>query len=83
MSSGISMANTNYMECDRLLTTKEAAVIAGLAPGTLARARVYGTPGYPQYCKIGKAVRYKQSTLVAWLADQKEYTHTSAEAGAN
>ncbi len=70
-------SNTNHYECDRLLTTREAAQIAGMAPGTLARARVYGTSGYPTYCKIGKAVRYKLSTIVSWLNDQTEYMHTS------
>lgn len=62
---------------DRLLTTREAALMAGLAPGTLARARVYGTPGYPKYCKIGKSVRYKLSTLYKWVNEQTEYLHTS------
>lgn len=71
-----TLASTPQLE-DRLLTTREAAHIAAMAPGTLARARVYGTPGYPPYCKIGKAVRYKLSTLLVWLNEQTEYMHTS------
>lgn len=63
---------------DRLLTTREAAAMIGLAPGTLARARVYGTPGYPAYVKLGgKAVRYRLSTIEAFIAGQVEYQHTS------
>ncbi len=62
---------------DRLLNTREVALLSGLAPGTLARARVYGTPGYPKYCKIGKSVRYKLSTINRWLNEQTEYLHTS------
>lgn len=62
---------------ERLLNTKQAAAMLGLVPGTLNRARVYGTTGYPAYLKIGKAVRYKLSTLIAWMADQTEYTSTS------
>ena len=77
MKTNLTTFATNSRLDDRLLTTKEASVIASMAPGTLARARVYGTPGYPPYCKIGKAVRYKLSTLIAWLEEQAEYVHTS------
>lgn len=62
---------------DRLITTREAAAMIGLAPGTLARARVYGTEGYPAYTKLGKAVRYRISTVELFIASQTEYQHTS------
>jgi predicted DNA-binding transcriptional regulator AlpA len=62
---------------DRLITTREAAALIGLAPGTLARARVYGTVGYPAYTKLGKAVRYRLSTIEQFIAGQTEYQHTS------
>ena len=72
------MKQTAKMQFDeRLLNTKQAADMLGLVPGTLNRARVYGTVGYPAYLKLGKAVRYKLSTLTRWMADQTEYTSTS------
>lgn len=73
------MSGNNWTQdnCDRLLTTKEAAYILGLAPTTLARARVYGTPGYPTFVKIGKSCRYRLSTIRAYIADQVDFVHTS------
>jgi predicted DNA-binding transcriptional regulator AlpA len=63
---------------DRLLTTREAAAMIGLAPGTLARARVYGSAGFPNFVRLGgKAIRYRLSTIESFIASQTEYQHTS------
>ena len=71
-------ATVSTIQGDRLITTREAAKMIGLAPGTLARARVYGTVGYPAYTKIGgKAVRYRLSTIEQFIAGQTEYQNTS------
>lgn len=76
-----TVATITPAQGDRLMTTREAAAMIGLAPGTLARARVYGTPGYPAYIKLGgKAVRYRLSTVETFIANQTEYQHTSQAA---
>ena len=72
-----TIATVTPIQGDRLLTTREAAAIVGLAPGTLARARVYGSAGFPPFCKVGKAVRYRLSSLESFIANQTEYRHTS------
>jgi predicted DNA-binding transcriptional regulator AlpA len=62
---------------ERLLNVKQVAEITGLAVGTLNRARICGTDA-PGFCKCGKAVRYKLSTVTAWINNKTEYQHTSA-----
>lgn len=64
---------------NRLLTTKETAEMIGVAPGTLTRARVYGSPDFPAYVKIGKSVRYKLSTVSAYIKNMPEFHSTSQE----
>jgi predicted DNA-binding transcriptional regulator AlpA len=77
-SDKATTAAVTPIQGDRLLTTREAAAIIGLAPGTLARARVYGTLGYPNFVRIGgKAIRYRLSTLQQYIASQTEYKHTT------
>lgn len=71
------MSTTIMFEGDRLLTTKQTAEMIGMQPGTLTRGRVYGNKNLPSYLKIGKAVRYKLSTIMAWMEAQVEYQHTS------
>jgi predicted DNA-binding transcriptional regulator AlpA len=69
------------MEGDRLLTNIEAARILGMAPGTLARSRVTGKPATPGFIKLGgKAVRYRMSTVQAWINAQTEHKNTSEAA---
>jgi len=50
----------------RLLTQPEAARLLGLSERTLERLRVAG--GGPLYVKAGRAVRYRESDLEAWIA---------------
>ncbi len=64
---------------DRLLTVQETSTLTSLAVSTLNRARVYGTSNAPSFCKIGKSVRYRESTVQAWIASQTEYQHTTQQ----
>jgi predicted DNA-binding transcriptional regulator AlpA len=64
---------------DRLLTVQETANLTSLAVSTLNRARVYGTNNAPPYVKIGKAVRYRMSTVQNWIAGHAEYQHTTQQ----
>jgi predicted DNA-binding transcriptional regulator AlpA len=68
---------------ERLLSTKEAASMIGMAPSTLNRGRVYGNKNLPAYLKIGKAVRYRLSTVMTWMECQREYISTSQNDAAN
>ena len=74
----MSTANTTP-EPDRLLTTEELAKLLGCSTSLLTRARVYGTSDLPGYIKIGKSVRYRLSTVQAWIANRTEYQHTSQQ----
>lgn len=66
---------------DHLLNVKQVAEITGLAVATLNRARIYGTDA-PPWVKIGKSVRYRASSLQAWITNKTEYQHTSAQQAA-
>lgn len=61
-----------------ILRTKQAAEYLGVAKVTLEAWRVRG--GGPAFRKLGKAVRYCQSDLDAFLASSKR-TNTSQTAG--
>ena len=49
------------------MTPKEAADYLRSSPSTLAKRRVTGGDG-PQFCRIGKAIRYKKDDLDAFMA---------------
>jgi predicted DNA-binding transcriptional regulator AlpA len=55
---------------DRAVSTAEAAEIVGLTRRTLETLRCRG--GGPPFLKIGKAVRYRVSSLLAWLDEHPE-----------
>lgn len=56
-----------------VLNTPEAAHHVGLAPGTLAKARLYG--GGPAWVVLLKgAVRYRVSDLDDWIATKRRQT---------
>lgn len=61
-----------------LLNTPQAANKMGLKPGTLEAWRVHG--GGPEYVKLGKAVRYSQEAIDAFLAAHTR-TNTSQTVG--
>ena len=50
----------------RLLTQSEAARVLRLSERTLERLRLQG--GGPLYVKAGRAVRYREADLEAWIA---------------
>lgn len=50
---------------DALLTEREAAVVLGVKPKTLANWRGQGKG--PAYVKLGRPVRYRAGTLTEWL----------------
>jgi hypothetical protein len=56
-----------------VLITRQAAHHVGLAPGTLAKARLYGG-GPPWVVLLKGAVRYRVSDLDAWIATRRRET---------
>jgi len=54
------------MDNERYFTPKEAAVRLRTSPSTLAKRRLFGTG--PRYCRIGRAIRYRQSDLDEFMA---------------
>lgn len=50
----------------RLLTQRETAILLRLSERTLERLRLQG--GGPLYVKAGRAVRYREADLEAWIA---------------
>jgi len=61
----------------RLLTQAEASRLLRLSERTLERLRLQG--GGPLYVKAGRAVRYRECDLEAWIA-QRVVNSTSVEA---
>jgi len=59
----------------RLLTQSDVAKLLRLSERTLERLRLQG--GGPLYIKAGRAVRYRESDLEAWI-DARVVTSTSA-----
>ena len=56
----------------RLVNVKEAAKRLGISKSTLDKMRVYG--GWPCYSKLGRAVRYTESDLAAWIANGRRHS---------
>lgn len=62
------------------LNSQQAAEYIGFSRSTLNNARYTGLLGgvaAPKFRKLGKSIRYEQSTLDAWLSQFKEQTSTS------
>ena len=59
------MRNTDSPSRDRLVDTKEAAVMLSKHPAVLADWR-HQKRG-PKYVKFGKSVRYRISDLIDWI----------------
>lgn len=55
------------MQTDPLMSAEQAAAYLDLTSRTLANWRCRGYPKLP-YIKLGRAVKYKQSDLDAYLA---------------
>ncbi|WP_397570449.1 helix-turn-helix domain-containing protein [Schlesneria sp. T3-172] len=52
---------------NEMLSSIEAAKFLGISPGTLVQWRHAQREGQPPYHKLGKSVRYRLSSLEAWL----------------
>lgn len=73
------MAINSIPEGRELLDPKGAADYLGLKVSSLADMRVRGAG--PQFCKAGRAVRYRLADLDKWLAG-RTYQSTSEAKGA-
>ena len=62
------------------MTTIEAATYLGLSKSTTEKLRHFG--GGPRYLKFGRAVRYRQQDLDAWLTDRLIENTSQRPAGA-
>ncbi len=51
---------------DAYLTPREAAAYLNSSTSTLAKRRLYG--GGPEFCRIGRAIRYHKSALDEFMA---------------
>ena len=51
---------------DRLLDQRKAAEILGVSVRTLERHRITGTG--PQFCRLGRLVRYRECDLDDWVS---------------
>jgi hypothetical protein len=68
----------NLSAPNKYLTTKEAAYYVRLSESSLEKKRVFGDG--PEFLKVGKAVRYEQTALDAWMqADRRTSTAGSIE----
>jgi predicted DNA-binding transcriptional regulator AlpA len=54
------------MSVDPLLNQNEAAEILGVSVRTLERHRITGTG--PQFCRLGRLVRYRECDLDDWVS---------------
>ena len=57
------------MKDNDYLSTKQAALVVGLSPKTLARYRVTGAG--PVYHKLGRRVRYLRKDLRKWAKERR------------
>lgn len=56
----------------KMLTEQDVVQMTGLARGTLAYYRHAGTG--PRSYKLGRRVRYDETDVLAWIAEQKAAT---------
>ncbi|THJ64591.1 helix-turn-helix domain-containing protein [Arthrobacter echini] len=56
------------MDQDTMLTAPQLSEWLGTTSGNLAQMRYLGTG--PKFVKLGRAVRYRQSDVEAWLGAQ-------------
>ena len=57
------------MEFKKLLTTRQAAEILNVAPGTLVMWRSTRRVEGPSFARIGHAIRYELDELVRWVRE--------------
>lgn len=68
------------IDSDRLLNETQVSDVTGLSVRTLQAWRIQGKG--PLFCKLGRAVRYRQCDLRAWMEAQTSQSTTQADAGA-
>ena len=54
---------------ERLLTAKDASNLLRLSESWLAKARMRGDG--PPYVKLGRAIRYREGSLLQWLRSRQ------------
>lgn len=57
------------MPITALLTAKEAAKVLKVSLSWLAKARMRGDG--PTYLKVGRSIRYAESTLLQWMKSRQ------------
>jgi hypothetical protein len=69
---------------DSLVSNSEAAKVVSASSETMKISRctgyLFGLPA-PKHLKFGRTVRYKKSTLQAWLDQFEEQSSTSEKVG--
>jgi hypothetical protein len=65
-------------DLDAVLNENQAAEFLGISVRTLQAWRVRG--GGPNYCKIGRSVRYQRRVLVSFLEEHRTSSTTEADA---
>ena len=55
----------------RTLTDRDTAIYIGMSESWLRQARMNGNLDAPPFLKIGRAVRYLQDDLDAWLESRR------------
>jgi predicted DNA-binding transcriptional regulator AlpA len=66
---GSSAAQKPAMPITALLTAKEAAKVLKVSLSWLAKARMRGDG--PTYLKVGRSIRYAESTLLQWMKSRQ------------
>lgn len=69
---------------NELLNTEEAALLLGYKPETLEVSRTRGElagVSAPPFIKMGRAVRYRRSELMAWVEQFEVRTETEKSDG--
>jgi predicted DNA-binding transcriptional regulator AlpA len=64
-------SNASHLR-DRWVTEQEGSVVTGMSVPWFQRKRWEG--GGPPYTKLGRAVRYKLSDLVAWMEERRRHS---------
>lgn len=56
---------------DKLLTTDEVATWLGIQRCTLEKARSTRLGDFPPFIRVGRAIRYRRSTVETWLSGRE------------
>jgi predicted DNA-binding transcriptional regulator AlpA len=74
--------NNNAIMLNELLNDKQVSELIGSAQATLRKSRMKGEKllgvNPPSYLKLGRSVRYRRSTVLAWLESLEQYSINSS-----